>query len=291
MKFRHGLALMILLGAGLVCAQDWKTAASLPDVDLSHLTAAQRATALKVLRAQNCSCGCGRKLAQCRVEDPQCSYSTGMAKAVVDAVAQGKNADEAQQAAITSRWGTERKLLDDPIDIPVGGSPWVGPANAPITVVEFSDFQCPYCAAAIPEIQALLKAYPAQVKLVFKQYPLEFHPQAALAAAAALAAQKQGKFWQMHDALFAAHDQLSRDKVFELARQNGLDMKRFETDLNSTAVREEIMRDVQDGDKAGVEGTPTLFINGQRYNGPILVSSLKPVFDAELKPGAKLARR
>ncbi|HLH05248.1 MAG TPA: thioredoxin domain-containing protein [Bryobacteraceae bacterium] len=291
MKFRHGLALMMLLSAGLVCAQDWKTATSLPGVDFSHLTAAQRATALKVLRAQNCSCGCGRKLAQCRVEDPQCSYSTGMAKAVVDAVSQGKNADEAQQAAITSRWGTERKLLDDPIDIPVGGSPSLGPANAPITVVEFSDFQCPYCAAAIPEIHALLKAYPAQVKLIFKQYPLEFHPQAALAAAAALAAQKQGKFWQMHDALFAAHDQLSRDKIFELARQNGLDMKRFETDLGSTDVREEIMRDVQDGDKAGVEGTPTLFINGQRYNGPILLSSLKPVFDAELKPGAKLARR
>lgn len=283
MKCWRGFVTIVLTGATLSFAQDWKTANTLPGVDFSHLSPTQRGTALKVLRAQNCSCGCGMKLAQCRIEDPNCSYSNGMATAVTDAVSKGKNADEAQQAAITSRWGTERKLLDDPIQIPVGGSPSLGPASAPITIVEFSDFQCPYCAAAIPEIQSLLKAYPTQVKLIFKQYPLEFHPQAALAAAAALAAQKQGKFWQMHDALFAAHDQLSRDKIFELARQNGLDVKRFQDDLGSTSVREAIMRDVQDGDKAGVEGTPTLFINGQRYNGPIAVSSLKPVFDSELK--------
>ncbi len=231
------------------------------------------------------------RLAQCRVEDPNCSYSTGMAAAVVDAIAHGKNADEAQAAAVASKWGhlQERKLLDDAVQIPVAGAPSTGPAGAPITIVEFSDFQCPYCAAAIPEIHALLKAYPQQVKLVFKQYPLEFHPNADIAAAAAVAAQKQGKFWAMHDALFLHHDNLSRANILALAKQSGLEMKRFEQDLDSTAVRESVVRDVQDGDHAGVEGTPTLFINGQRYNGAIAVSALKPVFDAELNPAGRTA--
>lgn len=280
---------VFLVAAASLCAQDWKTATSLPGVDLSHLSAAQKTTVFKVLRSQGCSCGCNMKLAECRVVDPNCSYSNGMAAAVVDAIAHGKTADEAQAAAVASRWGhvEQPKLLDDPVQIPVAGAPSIGPASAPITIVEFSDFQCPYCAAAIPEIHALLKAYPTQVKLIFKQYPLEMHAQAELAATAAVAAQKQGKFWQMHDALFEHHDQLSRANILELARANGLDMKRFETDLDSTTVKESVVRDVQDGDHAGVEGTPTLFINGQRYNGPILLSSLKPVFDAELKPPAR----
>ncbi|MBV8865829.1 MAG: thioredoxin domain-containing protein [Acidobacteriaceae bacterium] len=276
------------LTSAFLFGQDWKTADSLAGVDLSHLTAAQKASALKVLRSQGCSCGCNMKLAECRVVDPNCSYSNGMAAAVVDAIAHGKTVDEAQAAAVASKWGhlQEPKLLEDPVTIPVAGAPSTGPQRAPITIVEFSDFQCPYCAAAVPEINALLKAYPTQLKLIFKQYPLEMHSQADLAAAAALAAQKQGKFWEMHDAMFAHHDELTRANILAFAKQIGLDMKRFEEDMDSTAVHESVIRDVQDGDHAGVEGTPTLFINGQRYNGPIALNALKPVFEAELKPGS-----
>ena len=278
-----------LLACVTMLGQAWKTAEALPGVDFGHLSAAQKTTTLKVLRSQECSCGCGRKLAQCRVEDPTCSYSTGMAAAVIDAIGHGKTVDEAQAAALASKWGhvEQAKLLDDPVKIPVQGSPSVGSQNAPITLVEFSDFQCPYCAAAIPEIKAVLKAYPTQVKLVFKQYPLEMHSHADLAAAAAIAAQKQGKFWEMHDAMFSHHDDLTRANILALAQQNGLDLRKLEEDLDSTAVRETVVRDVQDGDKAGVQGTPTLFINGQKYNGAIALDALKPVFDAELKPAAK----
>jgi len=175
------------------------------------------------------------------------------------------------------------RVLEDPIAIPVGGAPSLGPQNEPITLVEFSDFQCPYCAAAAPELAAVLKAYPTQIKLIFKEYPLDTHSQAALAAAAAVAAHKQGKFWPMYDAMFAARNDLSRDNLVTLAQKNGLDLKRFQADLDSTEVKEAITRDVQDGDRAGVSGTPTLFIDGQRYNGPIELGSLKPVLDAELK--------
>ena len=277
----------MLAAAASIGAQDWKTVDSLPGVDVSRLSAPQKALALKVLREQDCSCGCNMKLAECRVVDPSCSYSTGMASAVVDAVAHGKNETEAMAAAIASKYGhTEQpRLLGDPVQIPVAGAPVTGPANAPITIVEFSDFQCPYCAAAIPQIKAVLRGYPTQVKLIFKEFPLEMHSHANMAAVAAVAAQQQGRFWQMHDLLFAHHDDLSRADILACAKEAGLDMQRFERDFASTAVHESVLRDVQDGDHAGVEGTPTLFINGQRYNGAISPDALRPLFESALKTG------
>jgi protein-disulfide isomerase len=276
---------LCFLAACILSAQDWKTADSLAGVDLTNLTSAEKATALKILRERDCSCGCSMKVAECRMVDPNCSYSKGLAAAIVAAVRQGKSEAEALAAADASNWAHVKptRLLDDPVSIPIAGSPVLGPQNAPITLVEFSDFQCPYCIAAVPEIRAIVGAYPAQVKLVFKQYPLDIHSQAELAAAAAIAAHKQGKFWAMHDALFSSRN-LSRDTIFVLAQKNGLDMKRFETDLSSTETRETVIRDIQDGDRAGVQGTPTIFVNGKRYNGPIEQASLKPILEAELHP-------
>lgn len=276
-----------LLSALLAFAQDWKTADSLPGIDLSNLSAAQRATVLNILRDHGCSCGCNMKLAECRMVDPNCSYSKGLAGVIIDAVRQGKSEADAAAAADASKWAHVKptQLLDDPVSIPVAGSPSIGPQNAPITLVEFSDFQCPYCIAAVPEIKAILTAYPKQVKLIFKQFPLDIHSHAEFAASASLAAHKQGKFWAMHDGMFSSRD-LSRERVFALAQQNGLDMKRFEADLNSTDVHETLLRDIQDGDRAGVQGTPTIFVNGKRYNGQIVEAALKPILDAELHPKA-----
>lgn len=283
----------ICLFAAALFAQDWKTASSLPGIDLSNLSAAQKTLVFKILREQNCSCGCNMKLAECRIADPGCSYSTGLATAIIEAIRSGKSESEAIAAANASKWAHVEapKLLDDPVSIPVSGSPEKGPQNAQITLVEFSDFQCPYCIAAVPQIYALMKAYPTQVKLIFKQFPLETHAQAEMAATAAVAAHKQGKFWAMHDAMFAHHDDLSRNAILTLAKENGLDVERFQTDIDSTEVHETVVRDVQDGNKAGVEGTPTIFVNGQRYNGPIVFDALKPVFDAQLKQASPANQR
>jgi len=266
-------------------AEDWKTASSLPGVDLGGLSATQKASVLKILREQGCSCGCSMKLAECRIADPGCAYSTNLARTAVDAVKAGKNESEVIALLGSSQWAhlQEPRLLDDPIKIPVSGAPSVGPATAPITLVEFSDFQCPYCAVAVGEINALLKTYPNQIKLIFKQFPLETHPQADLAAAAAIAAQKQDKFWVMHDAMFAHRDDLSRKNILVLAKASGLDLERFEADIDSTEVRETVVRDVQDGDRAHVEGTPTVFINGQKYNGAVSLAQMKPVIADQLK--------
>jgi protein-disulfide isomerase len=259
----------------------------LPNIDFTGLSSDQKAMVLKLLREQDCSCACAMKIAECRMKDPSCSYSAGLAAAIVDAVKACKNETDALAAAKSSKWAHVRgaKLLDDPVAIPIEGSPSMGPPTAKVTLVEFSDFQCPYCAAAIPEIAAALKAYPNQVRLIFKQFPLETHSQAEFAAQAALAAQKQGKFWLMHDAMFAHRTGLSRESIMEFAKQSGVDLKKFTADVDSIAVREQIVRDIQDGEQAGVDGTPALFINGQHYNGPIVFDSLKPVLDAVLNPG------
>jgi len=275
-----------LFGAIVLFAQDWQNATSLPAVDLSGLTPAQQAKALRALRTEGCSCGCEMKVAECRMKDPGCSFSRGLASVTVDAIKKGKSEAAAIAEANTSKYAhlPEHKLLDDPVTIPTANSPMTGPANAPVTLVEFSDFQCPYCYKAVAELNAILKAYPTQVKLVFKQFPLvDSHPQAAISAAAALAANQQGKFWEMHDLMFANHGKLSRQGILQWAAGLGLDMKRFTIDLDSPAIKQALQKDMQDGEKAGVDATPTVFIDGQRYNGSLTLQAVKPVIDGELK--------
>jgi protein-disulfide isomerase len=270
----------------LLCAQDWQNLTSLPAVDLDGLTAAKKATALKLLRENGCSCGCGMKIAECRVKDPNCGYSRGLASVIVDSVKQGKNSADTLAAVKASKWSKvpdHSKTLEDPVKIPIGGAPMIGPQNASLTLVEFSDFQCPYCYRAVTELQAIMKAYPTQVKLIFKQFPLDIHSQAAYAAAAALAAHKQGKFWPLHDAMFARHGKLSKEIIEKLAADAGLDMKRFDTDVASAEIRKAVDKDRDEGETAGVDSTPTLFVNGQHYNGALTLAALKPVLDGELK--------
>jgi protein-disulfide isomerase len=276
---------MLLGGAVLLLAQEWQTVTELAGVDFSGLTSARKAAALKALRAQGCSCGCDMKVAECRVKDPNCSYSRGLASVTVAAIKAGKSEAAAIAESKASKFGSRPapKLLEDPVPIPTLGAPAAGPANAPITLVEFSDFQCPYCSKAVMQINATLKAYPNDVRLIFKQYPLDSHPAAAISAAASLAAHAQGKFWPMHDVMFANRQKLSRQAILAWAKDIGLDMKRFTADLDSESIRKTVLRDQADGDKAGVEGTPTVFLNGQKYNGDLAPDAIKPVIDGELR--------
>ncbi len=290
----HKLAGLGIMGALLLFGQDWTTATTLPKVDLSGLTPAQTTRALKLLREQDCSCRCGMKVAECRMKDPGCAYSRGMAAETVAALRKGKTDQQVLAAVAASEIAKgpadHSKLLEDAVNIPVTAAPVRGPANAPVTLVEFSDFQCPFCIAATPQLESVLKAYPSQVKLIFKEFPLDTHAQAPLAAAAALAAHKQGKFWQMYDGLFAQKGRLSRNGVLALAAGAGLDMKQFQADLDSAPIKQAVERDMNDGERIGVDSTPTLFMNGQRYNGPITLAALRPVLDQELKHPAKPAK-
>lgn len=277
--------MLIIAATALLWAQEWQTATTLNGVDFTGLTVAHKTRALHAMRVMGCACGCEMKVAECRVKDPACAFSKGLSSEIVAAVKAGKTEMAAIDAAKASKFGHREapKLLEDAVAIPTQGSPVTGAANARITLVEFSDFQCPFCGPASLKLAAVLKAFPNDVKLIFKQYPLDFHPQAQISAQAALAAHQQGKFWQLHDLMFANRSKLSRQSILGWSQQAGLDMKRFNADLDSEAIKKAVARDMDDGLKAGVEATPTVYINGQKYNGELLLDAIRPVLEGELK--------
>ncbi|MCM2264929.1 MAG: DsbA family protein [Desulfuromonadales bacterium] len=147
--------------------------------------------------------------------------------------------------------------------LPVLNSPAKGADDAPVTLTVFSDFQCPYCSRLVPFVDEVLAKNPGKVRVVFKQFPLRMHNMALPAAMASLAARDQGKFWPMHDLLFANSSQLSEEKLRALAKDAGLDLARFDKDRNSQQLRDEVLRDQGLGQQAGVQGTPTVFLNGK----------------------------
>ncbi len=146
-------------------------------------------------------------------------------------------------------------------DIDISGSPVRGPVDAPVTIVLFSDYQCPYCSKIEPLLAQVLERNPKTVKLVFKNMPLRFHEMALPSAKAALAARNQGKFWEFHDRLFAEKN-LTKESITKIAQDLNLDMPRFERDMQSPEVMAQINKDLMDAQQAGVTGTPTPFING-----------------------------
>lgn len=148
-------------------------------------------------------------------------------------------------------------------ELPVLNSPAKGGADAPVTLTVFSDFQCPYCSRVVPFVDEVLAKNPGKVRIVFKQFPLRMHNFALPAALASLAAREQGKFWPMHDLLFANFNQLSEEKIRALAKEAGLDLARFDKDRTAQKLRDEVLRDQGLGQQAGVQGTPTVFLNGK----------------------------
>lgn len=167
-------------------------------------------------------------------------------------------------------------------DLPVNNSAIKGPVDAPVTVMVFDDFQCPYCARLVPMIEKVMETYPTQVRVVFKHFPLNMHKFARQAAIASIAARNQGKFWQLHDQLFANYNQLNEEKIRELAASVGLDMERFDKDIENPALQQEISADMQLGTSSGVRGTPAVYINGVQLKDRSLEGFRKAI-DAELK--------
>jgi protein-disulfide isomerase len=298
-RLLKALMLTLVTFAGLnaqapVRAPEWQNQSDLPGVDLSGLPAAQKQAALKMLRERGCTCGCNMKLAQCRVEDPNCGYSKGLATLIVKGFGEGKTADEVAKMVAASPLGKPRpepKILDDAVKIPTAGAPAQGPETARVVFVEFSDFECPYCAKAAGEIRRIVAAYPKDIRLIYKQFPLSMHPHAQFAAVASLAAAEQGKFWEMHDKMFGNFRQLSREHILAWAQELGLDMPKFTAALDSPKYKATVDKDLEDGEFAGVNGTPALFINGKHFNGPIDLGTLKPILEEEMKGSHPASRQ
>lgn len=175
--------------------------------------------------------------------------------------------------------------IDFVIDIDTVGSPLRGSAEAPVTMVIFTDFQCPYCIKLVPLLDQVMEKYKGKIKLVFKNMPLQFHEMAEPAARAALAANEQGKFWEFHDKLFTV-EQLKPEAITTVATSLGLDMARFNTDMQSPMIRQKLNKDMLDAQKAGVTGTPTLYINGRKLKQRSL-AGFQTLIDEELKKSGK----
>lgn len=162
------------------------------------------------------------------------------------------------------------------------GAPSFGPDNAKVTIVEFSDFQCPFCTRAASVVQQIKEKYGDKVRFVFRQYPLPMHGDAHLAAQASLAAHQQGKFWEYHDLLFANQRALTRPALEDYAKQANMDLGQLKKALDDQALKAAVDADVKLGEEVNVNGTPTVFINGKRVPNPTEFAPVAKLIDAAL---------
>ena len=169
------------------------------------------------------------------------------------------------------------------VDVPIDGAPVKGPAKAPVTIVEFTDFHCPFCKNVLPTLTQLVARYGDKVKLVFKDFPIDqLHPGASKAHEAARCANEQGKFWPFHDKLFANATKTSPEELKTYAGQVGMDVAAFEKCYSSEKYKAAVQKDIDEGRNVGVTGTPGFFINGRLVSGAQPLDAFARVIDDEL---------
>ena len=178
-------------------------------------------------------------------------------------------------------------LLEQPRIALTGRGHTKGPEDAPVTVVEFSDYECPYCRRAEPTVAQVLSEYAGKVRFEYRHFPLEsIHPKARGAGEAAACADEQGRFWEFHEQLFAEGAELAEANLVEHATQLGLDVKTFQACLAEGRGRARVDADLAAGEAAGVTGTPAFFVNGVPFSGAIPIEEFRKAIDAELAKGA-----
>jgi protein-disulfide isomerase len=184
---------------------------------------------------------------------------------------------------LKKKYKTTVALRPPVIDVATAGRPEKGGgAKAPVTIIEFSDYQCPFCGRAEGTVDQVMKAYGDKVRLVYRDFPLPMHPQARPASEAANCAGAQGKFWEYHETLFKNQTALGEDKLKEYAKNLGLDQAKFDQCLATKPFKGAIDKDIAEGSKVGVTGTPAFFINGRMLSGAQPFDKFKEVIDEEL---------
>jgi len=236
-----------------------------------------------IKKQADCSCGCDYTLENCEKFDPSCSTRPGIISNVEGMIDQGKTEQEIL-AALGASSGTQVEFGDLVDDDPVKGN-----KDAPVTIVEFSDFQCPFCAAFyFQTLSQLEEEYikTGKVKLVYRDFPLSFHQNAQKAAEASECADEQGAFWEYHDILFEKQGEWSNAKtnIFkDYAKQLDLNSNQFDQCLDSGKMADEVKKDLQDGSAYGVNGTPAFFINGELISGAQPIGAFRQVIDKYLE--------
>lgn len=232
---------------------------SLPQVDVSQLTDAETKVWVSLINQQLSPCGEPVSVGRCVSEQAACSRCVPAARYLARLVTDGAERVEIEELY-------RARFTAPPLAaIALGDSPVRGAEMATVTIVEFSDFQCPFCGRAHPVLTQALRELSGRVKMVFKHYPLSGHARAMPAARAAEAARLQGKFWEMHDLLFENQSALEDPDLEKYATRLGLDLERFRTDLASPEVQRRIDADRAAGATVGVDSTPSLYINGRKF--------------------------
>jgi len=208
-----------------------------------------------------------------------------IAPRIRDHLSQRQAQDAVQRYLKSLRDGADVEVaLQAPRTEVAATGPALGPESAPVTVVEFSDFQCPYCARAAPVVKQLHERYPDSVRIVYRHFPLDsVHPQARPAAEASLCAADQDRFWEYHDVLFENARQLGEADLIRYAEELGLDMADFRTCLKEGRHARQVERDLEAGRRAGVTGTPSFFVNGRMLGGAQPLEAFVRIIESELE--------
>jgi len=247
-----------------------------PGVDVSKLDDFQKKVFFRIVNSEPSICGQAQSLIQSAKKDASCRRSLNAVRYVCHLVEQGFTDSEVSDALTKRYRTTTQKALD------VSDAPMRGNANAKVSLVEFADYECPHCKRFQPVLRQILDEFHGEVKLYFKHYPLPQHTNARLAAEAATAAQKQGKFWPYEEKLWANQDNLTPAELEKYAKEAGLDVAKFRQDLESPAIKAHVQKDRVEGSTAGISSTPTLFINGREYSDARDTESLREWIKEEL---------
>ncbi len=196
---------------------------------------------------------------QCLEEARPCAACLPAARLLGDKIKGGADAEQARDL-YAARFGSNLKQVD------AAESPSRGPADAPVTIMVWSDFECPHCKHALPIVERVFEKHSPRVRLVHKFYPLRQHTHAAAAARAAIAAQNQGRYWEMERTLFDHQEEQSESDLDHYAEELKLDMKRFHEDMAAERTGKILERDHDDAEKAGLTGTPFILINGREFD-------------------------
>ena len=186
-------------------------------------------------------------------------------------------------AGLEEKYEVDYSIEPYRVDVASENAPAAGPANAPVTIVEFSDFECPFCSRVVPTIEQVKENYGDKVRVVFRQFPLAIHANAQKAAEASLCAHDQGKFWEMHDLMFEEQQQLEVAQLKDKAQRLELDMAQFNQCLDSGKYADQVQEDMRAGSVAGVSGTPAMFVNGRLISGAVPYEDVAKVIDEELE--------
>ena len=250
---------------------------ALPGVNLAGIDKNETEALNALLNDAVCPCSPNETVLQC-IKKKSCPPAVELANFGADQFRQGLSIEQVMQAMV-------RRYIEKYVryKFDLASSPRKGAANAKVTIVEFADFECPHCAEMSKILDGLVKKYPKDIAVVFKQFPLPHHTHASGAARSALAAGRQGKFWPMHDMIFMNQGSLSNEKFIQFARELGMNVDRFKKDMNDPVLYGQIENERKEAIQANITGTPAVYVNGRMFMDGINGAKLEEMIQRVIK--------